>query len=1088
MTLKTSQQEILKSMEFQDDLSNTLKEIKNDVYNHLNEAEIASVFENHIFSLTKNKLDMNIRFLKEATEKDLGFPFEGRIDMTQNSFLVEYKRPAKLNTVELQEKAMAQLESYLRGLDKNLSIETAIVTDGRRIGKIYLTDGVSTREPFREMDVRDFSEIVTSLVSSDSKKLSSRNIVEDFGLQGGRTVTPELSKELFGKLINGGETHTESVYREWLELFHLSESDTGKNQDIAKRREQLSQIFEVQIDDATTDYKALFALQTAYAIILKLIAAKLIGKLVLGKDTFYFSDLTEVRPAQLHSFLKRMEDGDSYNAQGVRNLLEGDFFSWYTFDGEWDETIANLIISVIKNIEEYSAVVQSKNMVATDIFKDLYIEIMPQAARHSLGEYYTPGWLADNVLNNSIAQIYNKVDWKGADPTCGSGIFLSTMISKILKEHGNLEMMTNVQKIHLRNEILSRVKGVDINPLNVLAARVSYLLSISPLLTGENDFEIPVYLGDSAITPSRIEIENEKCITKDISLSNFTISSIFPEKLVRSENFAKLLNKLKTVLRLKNSVILKDTLYRAIEAEGITISSELDERMSVMCEQLVELEKQNWNGLWLQVIGNYIKTSTISNIDIVIGNPPWVKWEFLPQKYAEKIKSVSLERHLFSGQTYMGAISLNICALIAHVTATSWLKKEGVLAFLMPKTIMTQDSYEGFRNFIINSDLDERFYLQFAEDWEKSGHPFVDMKDSFLSYYFKRDKVDYTRGVPIAYVTKRKGKGTMKMNEINERHLFNDVESQFHTEQGYLVNLDSSRSGFTFVKAGSQIENFAKIVGISEYKARSGVEFTPKEVYMLSFLEQSNESNKAIFENLKSKGTIHKVNQDGPLKIETKYVRPLIMGPSVGKFAIENRNQFCIFPYEMGEKTSVSLPFLLENSENLAEYLVKQKEVISGQSERSKAIAKGGDFYSLSKIGDYTYSPYRVVFRDNSKWAAAVSSRIDTPWEEAMLPIPAKHAPYISKTKKGRDIQEDEAHYVCAILNSPVVESYMLSTFSTRSISIDLKIKIPIYDKTNVLHKKLSALSKAITNGTLKLDDGLKQINKVYLSLCDELG
>ena len=50
-------------------------------------------------------------------------------------------------------------------------------------------------------------------------------------------------------------------------------------------------------------------------------------------------------------------------------------------------------------------------------------------------------------------------------------------------------------------------------------------------------------------------------------------------------------------------------------------------------------------------------------------------------KNSTSVKEICLDRHLFSGQTYMGAISLNICALIANVTASSWLKDTGILAF-----------------------------------------------------------------------------------------------------------------------------------------------------------------------------------------------------------------------------------------------------------------------------------------------------------------------------------------------------------------------------------------------------------------------
>ena len=40
------------------------------------------------------------------------------------------------------------------------------------------------------------------------------------------------------------------------------------------------------------------------------------------------------------------------------------------------------------------------------------------------------------------------------------------------------------------------------------------------------------------------------------------------------------------------------------------------------------------------------------------------------------------------------------------------LKEDGVLAFLMPKTLMTQDSYAGFRNFYIDVKNNKRLFLQ----------------------------------------------------------------------------------------------------------------------------------------------------------------------------------------------------------------------------------------------------------------------------------------------------------------------------------------------------------------------------------------
>lgn len=79
------------------------------------------------------------------------------------------------------------------------------------------------------------------------------------------------------------------------------------------------------------DYKALFVLQTTYAIIVKLIACKVISKLSsnIEREIVYFSDLTQIDMVQLQKFMEDLEDGYSYTVGGIRNLLEGDFFSWY---------------------------------------------------------------------------------------------------------------------------------------------------------------------------------------------------------------------------------------------------------------------------------------------------------------------------------------------------------------------------------------------------------------------------------------------------------------------------------------------------------------------------------------------------------------------------------------------------------------------------------------------------------------------------------------------------------------------------------------------------------------------------------------
>ena len=151
-------------------------------------------------------------------------------------------------------------------------------------------------------------------------------------------------------------------------------------------------------------------------------------------------------------------------------------------------------------------------------------------------------------------------------------------------------------------------------------------------------------------------------------------------------------------------------------------------------------------------------------------------------------------------------------------------------------------------------------------------------------------------------------------------------------------------------------------------------------------------------------------------------------------------------------------------------------------------IAKGKEFYALSKVGAYTYGDNIVTFRDNTKLVAAVVKKVDTPWGEKVMPICAKHSPYISMDKNNRFINEEEAYYLSAILNTDVVQEYFKFTFSERSYSIDFNIKMPLYDSENEIQKEMATLAKQ-AHEVFGNDNEIKAIKEkleeLYIVLCD---
>ena len=1087
MERKETIDEKLNCQEYQNQLEVSLKAITEKVGEATTEATIASVIENELHYFVKTYLDKDIMFNKEVGQeykKRSIFKFKGRMDAVSNDLVIEYKRSSKLSNMRDQDKATRQVEEYLEQLNELDNVEyNAVLTDGQKIRYFYYYDKALHHTPFKALETEDLDKVVKSLINVENKKFVPQNIINDFRYNSSNHLTENLAKCLFDIVCYNMSNKTDMLFQEWQELFHLSENDKGQNLDIEKRKKALGKLFNVEINDVEMDYKALFVLQTTYAIIVKLIACKVITKISGSSqsEVVYFSDLTQVDSCGLRKFMENLEEGYTFSIGGIRNLLEGDFFSWYTAEDQWTTQEAECIKAIINELEGYSVNSFSYGYMAIDIFKDLYMEIMPNEVRHSLGEYFTPSWLADRVIGNSVAMVKPN-EWRAIDPCCGSGIFIVSLIKHIIGSR-DVTTLKAEEKRQLLDSIINRVQGIDINPLSVLTARVSYLLAISPLLDDQT-VEIPIYLGDSANIPQIVELDTVKCYQYIIDTKQGEIEITLPCSFVESECFLEKMSLLQTTIKAENADIVYEKILSCLpECERKVAVLNKIEKLAL---RLVELHTNKWDGIWLRIVTNYMLVARIKNIDIIVGNPPWVKWEFLPQVYAQKIKSLCLDRHLFSGQTYMGAISLNICALISNVTASRWLKRGGILAFLMPKTLMTQDSYAGFRNFYINVKENTRLYLQKVDDWSKAGNPFIYTTEKFLTYYYQNNVMDYKKGVPVSYYEKRRGKS---IKEINAHSYFSEIQDCFLQRKGVAYQLDENRTGFTMVDQDIlfRTELYEKIIGACDYKARSGVEFTPAEIYFVEPKGESKSNERYKFINSKFKSSIYKVTNNTGFELEKGLVRPVIKSPNIVEFGIEKSNNYCIFPYNYGDTECISLKELNQKFEYIAQYFIKNKELISKQSNRSKMISKGSEFYALSKIGNYTYGNVAVAFRDNTRMVSSIIKPVITPWGESIMPICAKHSPYISMDKKERYINEKEAYYISGILNTNVVQEYFKYTYSGRSYSIDFNIYMPLFDEKNEIHKQIVKLSRKahkVFEDEKQIRNLKKQIEDLYIQMC----
>ena len=1058
------------------------------------ESETASIFEREIYFFLRKKLDFEIEIKKESVVKGIVHAFTskksiGRIDAIMNNLIIEYKHHSALCSSKEISSAFRQVEEYLVTLfNNNGTKHDAILTDGLKISYFSFVGEEVRHTALKVLESSDVEVIIKAMLNNNTKKFEPINIVRDFSIS---PLTDSVSKSialtLFNLLLNNLTTKSEMLYSEWKSLMHLSVDDNGKSRDIEKRRNDLTSIFAFPIDNPETEYKALFALQTTYAIIVKLIACKVVDRLNFNSDTNGYHDLVSLTSQKLLSFFLNIEDGYSYSSKGIRNFLEGDFFSWYADEDQWHNDFYVNVKDLIAKIDSYSAFSLDVSYNPIDIFKDLYMSIIPQSVRHSMGEYFTPEWLADRVISESLS-IINNNQWKALDPCCGSGIFIISLIKKIVGNR-SIRELSSFDRHNLVREIISRVKGIDINPLSVLSARVSYFIALHKLENIE-DIEIPIYLGDSAIIPSLKDIDGVECYCYSITnLKSNSFDVILPKRMVELPSFGKTMASLQAMVKTDNP----DALFRIIENQ-LTFeeraSTVLMKAIRELANSLTFLHKNNWDGIWIRIATNFMLIARIKPQDLIVGNPPWVKWEHLPAAYTRKIKEFCDVRNIFcnDGGLYGGA-QLNICALISNVTASNWLSNRGILAFLMPDSLMSQNSYEEFRNFYLDNNKSKRLYLQRLDRWQSPLRPFrvgkKAVSQDFNTYYYGYSLVDYQIGVPVCNISRKRG---ISDDVLNSMLTFDEAKSHLVFGYSFAKQLSNGSTAFTFC---SDKFNFAPIIGQTSYLYRTGVESTPFEVFKLLGVGNSSHSGNYRFRNKILKTSRYKV-EDMPVggwDFPTSLIYPMLEGPNVKPFEFDCANNFHIIPYLPEESTKpLSLDYLLDNTEQLAVYFANHRKLLDMQSEKSKAMHQGDVFYALSKIGPYTFAPYLVAARDNSKFCATVVHPTETPWGERKQTICVKHTIIISQDVNKNFITEDEAHYINGILNSSIVVSYIHSTFKTNGFSLNKsKLFIPKFIDDNPLFQRIVSLSKEATAHSERRNEITNLLTEAYLDICFSL-
>lgn len=780
--------------------------------------------------------------------------------------------------------------------------------------------------------------------------------------------------------------------------------------------------------------------------------------------------------------MDRLESGAIFRQEGFGNLLEGDFFAWYCTNEQWDLQIGAAVKQVFAILAEYENHHMFDGGHVQDLFKDLYMAIIPDKVRHSMGEFYTPPWLADQTVIEALGAKRPK-RWNALDPCCGSGTFVTSFIRLVLEETRG---KSNAFRL---GEVLTRVKGIDLNPLAALTTRINYFINLSHLISEDDEFDVPVYLGDASYVPNPKMVGKVECLEYVINTERGALNLLLPKSAVNDvDKFSR------TMTLLENHIINEDEISVVRELQAIIpngdLTPKINQELESLAKNLVDLQRNKWNGIWARIISNFLTTANLGRFDVIVSNPPWIDWKNLPQGYRERIKQLCIDRRLFSGDSITGGINLNVCALISNVAAQNWLKESGTIGFLMPENLIFQQSYEGFRNFYL--DENRRLYFQRFIDWNKAGKPFAPVGHRFLGFFIAKQVRDYRMGVPVVQFEKKANSKSDNIHPLkNYAHCqrFDDVAHIFDRKN--LVALTTGPStAFSYADNVDEGKKFKLVAGKCLYPGREGVEIFPQELFLLT-VDQSKKIRKgnAYVSNYQSDRSKHKVAA-GNFLIETEMLYPLVKGTDIERFHTKPSSFVVPFPYDSGSRSPIERDRLTSLAPNLMTYINANRSSFEDQTDYNDRIIgekHKNEFYALARVGAYTYGEHFVAFRDNTKWAAAVVSKLPVSWAtEGKRPIFQNHAVSISQRNDGSFITEDEAHYICAIFNAPVVAQFILKSSDSRTFKIRPPILVPQYDAKNTDHAALAALSKLghrIHHDRKKLAKLDKKLDAAYLKI-----
>jgi hypothetical protein len=245
------------------------------------------------------------------------------------------------------------------------------------------------------------------------------------------------------------------------------------------------------------------------------------------------------------------------------------------------------------------------------------------------------------------------------------------------------------------------------------------------------------------------------------------------------------------------------------------------------------------------------------------------------------------------------------------------------------------------------------------------------------------------------------------------------------------------------------------ILGEPAYRGRRATETSPHAVYWVRPVADARTPGHGLelVENALNPRSREPVARTHAV-LERELLFPLLRGQGIQAFGVTPEPHLVVFPHQDGSK-----PIPAERMpERTLAYLTDHRAVLEARSSYREYRA-GQPFYGLWRVGPYSFAPYKVVWPEMGELRAAVISDAPTPWGERKALVPE------GKVNLVPCGTAEEAHYLCGLLNAPLVRRAYQRMSSQIGRPSRLPIALPAFDRNRFSHRALAAVSQAAHAG-----------------------